>query len=125
MAMLPQLLMFTSTGAMKSLISAVNDDDERLLTNAVPNALETAGWNTPAAVRLTAASPKSPVPRLPPAIGSATVPVFTAASATLGPSVTLLPQQGSALAEKHWLVAPDVTHLSSPIVGVPLPAKSY
>src|SRR5205085_5115403 len=42
-----------------------------------------------------------------------------------GPSVTLLPQQGSALAEKHCVVAPVVTHLSRPMVGVPLPPKSY
>src|SRR4051812_39093790 len=123
--MLPQLLMFTSIGATKSLISAVNEDDERLLRKAVPNAWQTPGWNTPAAVRLMAASPNSPVVRLPPAIGSATVAVFTAASATVAPSVTLLPQQGSALAEKHWLVAPEGTHLSRPIVGVPLPPKSY
>jgi len=38
MVIVPQLMMLTGIGAMKSLISAVNDDDERLLTDALPNA---------------------------------------------------------------------------------------
>lgn len=54
-----------------------------------------------------------------------TVPVLTAPSADpAADRSTRLPQQGSALAEKHWLVAPLVTHLSKPRVGVPLPEKS-
>jgi hypothetical protein len=58
MVMLPQLLMLTPTGAMKSLISAVKDEEERLLTNVLPNASHTPGWKTPAPVRSIAASPK-------------------------------------------------------------------
>ena len=51
-----------------------NDEDDRLLRNAVPNAVHTPGWNTRAAVRLIAVSPNSPAARVPPAIGSAMVP---------------------------------------------------
>src|SRR6516164_7426651 len=53
----PQLLMFTGTGAMKSLISAVNDAEERLFKNVLPNASQVPGGNTPAAVRSIAVSP--------------------------------------------------------------------
>src|SRR5215217_3890026 len=123
----PQFEMFTATGAMKSLSSAVKDEDERLFTNALPNASHTPGGKTPAAVRSIAASPKSPAPRLPPAIGSAIVPVFTAPSETVPASVTCLPQQGSALALKHWLAvlpAPAVSQVFRPNVGVPEPPKS-
>src|SRR5512135_1706296 len=99
--MLPQLLMLTAIGAMKSLISAVKDEDERLLTNALPNASHTPGLKTPAAVRLIAASPKSPTPRVPPAMGSAIVVVLTAPSESVPLSVTCEPQHGSAFEEKH------------------------
>src|SRR5512135_166294 len=101
MVMVPQLVMLTGTGAMKSLISAVKDEDERLLTNVLPNASHTPGLKTPAAVRLIAASPKRPVPRLPPAMGSAIVPVLTAPSEFVPLSVTCSPQHGSAFEEKH------------------------
>ena len=54
-----------------------------------------------------------------------TVPVLTAPSASpAAVRFTRLPQQGSELLEKHWLVAPLVTHRSRPRVGVPLPPKS-
>jgi len=47
----PQLLMFIGTGAMKSLTSAPNDAEARLFRNALPNASQVPGGNTPAAVR--------------------------------------------------------------------------
>ena len=56
--MVPQLLMFTGCGAMKSLTSAGNDADERLFRNALPKPSHVPGGKTPAAVRLIAASPK-------------------------------------------------------------------
>src|SRR6266705_4477949 len=103
----PQLLMFTGIGATKSLTSAGNDEDERLFRNVLPNASQVPAGNTPAAVRLIAASPNNPAVRLPPAIGSLTVPVLTAPSAKPAAArFTRLPQQGSAFAEQHWLVAP-------------------
>src|SRR6266511_2295018 len=103
MVMLPQLLMFTATGAMKSFSSAVNEEEERLLTNVLPNASHVPGGKTPAAVRSIAASPNSPAVRFPPAMGSAMVPVFTAPSATpAAVRFNRLPQHGSELAEKHW-----------------------
>ncbi len=52
----PQLLMLTGIGAMRSLTSALNDVEERLFTNALPNALQVPGGNTPAAVRSIAVS---------------------------------------------------------------------
>src|SRR6266511_1668649 len=113
MLILPQLLMFTGCGAMKSFTSAGNDADERLFRN------------TPAAVRLTAASPKVAAGRDTLAIGSFTVTALTAPSASPRPlRSTRLPQQGSEFAEKHWLVAPVVTHRSRPSTGLPLPPKS-
>src|SRR5437867_6988165 len=117
----PQLEMFTATGAMKSLSSAVKDEDERLLTNVLPNASHTPGGNTPAAVRSIAASPKSPAPRVPPANGSLIVPVLTAPSEFVPFSVTCLPQHGSALALRHWptvLPAAAVSQVFNPSVGV-------
>ena len=35
-----------------------------------------------------------------------------------------MPQQGSEFAEKHWLAAPVVTHLSRPSTGALPPPKS-
>src|SRR6266540_2950962 len=99
MLILPQLLMFTGCGATKSFTSAGNAADERLFRNTLPNAWHVPAGNTPAAVRLTAASPR---------------PLRS----------TRLPQQGRAFAEKHWLVAPVVTHRSRPSTGLPLPPKS-
>src|SRR4051794_23052529 len=64
MVMLPQLEMFTGTGAMKSLISEVNEVEDRVFTNADPNASHVPGGNTPAAFRLIAASPKACAGRL-------------------------------------------------------------
>lgn len=43
MLTVPQLEMFTGIGAMKSLISAVKDVEERLRTKALPNARPEAG----------------------------------------------------------------------------------
>src|SRR5262245_20833074 len=78
MTTVPQLLMFTGTGATKSLTSAVNDVDERLFRNTEPNASQTPGWKTPAAVRLMAASPNRLVPMAAPTNGSVTEPrLFT------------------------------------------------
>src|SRR5829696_6549909 len=41
--MVPQLLMLTGWGAMKSLTSAGNEAEERLLRNALPNASQVPG----------------------------------------------------------------------------------
>src|ERR1051326_2192297 len=101
----PQFEMLTGCGAMKSLISAVNDVDERLFTNTLPNPVHTFAGKTPAAVRLMAASPKRPVPSVRGAFGgtgSVTEPVLTAPSASPSPvRSTRLPQHGTVLAEKH------------------------
>ncbi len=120
--------MFTGCGATKSFTSAVNDADERLFRNALPKASQVFAGNTPAAVRLIAASPNNPVVRLrgaPGGTGSLTVPVLTAPSADpAADRFTRFPQQGKELLEKHWLTAPLVTHFRRPSVGVPLPEKS-
>src|SRR6266540_3260442 len=105
MLILPQLLMFTGCGAMKSFTSAGNDADERLFRNALPKPLQVPGGKTPAAVRLMDASPKVSAGSVTFAIGSVTVTVLTAPSAN--PAAlrsTRLPQHGSALDAKHWLV---------------------
>src|SRR5215471_16715816 len=106
----PQLLMFTGTGATKSLTSAVNDAEARLLRNALPNASQVPDGKTPAAVRLVAVSPKVSAGRLLGAfgaIGSVTASrLFTAPIESVPFSVTWLPQQGRLLLEKHWLVGP-------------------
>src|SRR5829696_5116297 len=123
--MVPQLLMLTGWGAMKSLTSAGKEAEERLLRNALPKASQVPAGKTPAAVRLIAASPKVSPGRLTLAIGSVTVTVLTAPSANpAAERFTRLPQHGSEFAEKHWLVAPVVTHLSRPSTGAPLPPKS-
>jgi hypothetical protein len=44
-------------GAMKSFTSAVKEVDARLLTKALPNWVQATGVNTPALLRLMAASP--------------------------------------------------------------------
>src|SRR6266511_1796037 len=99
--------MWIGCGATKSFTSAVNDVDERLFRKVRPNAVQVPEGKTPAAGRLTAASPNSPAVRLPPAIGSLTVPLLTAPSAKpAAERLTRLPQQGSEFAEKHWPVAP-------------------
>src|SRR5215467_2549981 len=103
--------MSTGWGATKSFTSAGKDADERLFRKALPNASQVPDGKTPAAVRLTAASPNVPAGRLTPAIGSVTVTALTAPSANPAPlRSTRLPQQGTELAEKHWLFAPLVTH---------------
>src|SRR6266581_5545643 len=120
----PQFLMFTGCGATKSFTSAGNAADERLFRNTLPNAWQVPAGNTPAAVRLTAVSPKVPAGRDSLAIGSVTVTPLTAPSASPRPlRSTRLPQQGRAFAEKHWLVAPLVTHFSRLSAGLPLPPK--
>src|SRR5215212_1797097 len=125
MLIVPQLVMLTGCGATKSFTSAGNEADERLLRKTLPSASQVPAGKTPAAVRLTAASPNVPAGRLTLAIGSVTVEVLTAPSAKpAAERFTRLPQQGSELAEKHWLVAPLVTHFSRPSTGVPLPPKS-
>src|SRR6266487_315642 len=99
--------MFTETGATKSLTSAGNDADERLLRNALPNASQVPGGKTPAAVRLIAASPKVSAGRVLGAlgaIGSVTAPtLFTAPIELVLFRFTWLPQHGRLLLEKHWL----------------------
>src|SRR6266511_183791 len=114
MLMVQQLLMLTGRGATKSWTSAGKEADERRFSKVLPK--------TPAAVRLTAASPKVSPGRLTPAIGSSTVEVLTAPSANpAAERFTRLPQHGSAFLEKHWLVGPLVTHFSRPSTGLPPP----
>src|SRR5215469_4666892 len=124
----PQLVMFTGTGATKSLTSEPNDAEARLLRNALPNASQVPGGNTPAAVRLIAVSPKVSAGRLlgaPGGIGSVTASrLFTAPIESVPLRVSWLPQHGSVLLEKHWLAvlpAAAVSQKSSPRVGVPPP----
>src|SRR5215831_13973339 len=86
-----QFAMWIGTGAMKSLSSAVNEGDERLLTNTLPKFSQEFAAIMPAAVRSTPASPNKPVVRLPAAsvvqpdgfgaIGSQILAVLTAPSA--------------------------------------------
>src|SRR6266568_685398 len=121
----PQLLMFTGTGATKSLTSAGNDDEARLFRNALPKASQLPDGKTPAAVRLMAVSPKVRAARLLGAFGA--IGSVTASRLLTAPiesalfRFTWLPQQGRLLLEKHWLVEPVVTHLSSPRTGLPPP----
>src|SRR6266545_3627714 len=124
MVMVPQLLMLTGRGATKSLTSAGKEAEERLFRKPLANASQVLP-KTPAAVRLIAASPKVSPGRLTPAIGSVTVEVLTAPSANpAAERFTRLPQHGSELLEKHWLVGPLVTHVSRASTGAPLPPKS-
>src|SRR6266545_2697097 len=67
MVMVPQLLILTGRGAMKSLTSAGKEADERLFRKALANASQVLP-KTPDAVRLIAASPKVSPGRLTPAI---------------------------------------------------------
>src|SRR5215469_2397520 len=108
----PQLEMFTGIGAMKSLTSAVNDAEARLLTNALPKAVQMPGGKTPALVRSMAVSPNCRAGTglmafgLPGKRGSVTGSrLFTAAIESVPSRVTLSPQHGKLLAEKHALVA--------------------
>src|SRR5215831_14485820 len=101
----PQLAMCTGTGATKSLTSAPNDAEARLFRNALPNASQVPGGNTPAAVRLMAVSPKVSACRVRGAlgaIGSVTLSrLFTAPIESVPLRVTWLLQHGRALLEKH------------------------
>src|SRR5215469_12755089 len=127
----PQLLMLTGTGAMKSLISAVNDAEERLLANVLPNASQVPGGNTPAAVRSIAVSPNCRAGTGLSGLGelgnSGSVTgsrLLTAPIESLPLRVSCLPQQGRVLLEKHWLAvlpAAAVSQNSSPRVGLPPP----
>src|SRR5215207_720464 len=125
MLIVPQLLMLIGCGATKSFTSAGNEAEARLLRKALPSAVQVPAGKTPAAVRLIAASPNVFAGRLTLAIGSVTVIELTAPSANpVAERFTRLPQQGNELLEKHWLVAPLVTHFSRPSTGAPLPPKS-
>src|SRR5260370_22985271 len=121
----PQLLMFTGTGATKSLTSAPNDAEARLFKNALPSASHVPDGKTPAAVRLIAASPKVSAGRLLGAfgaIGSDTASrLLTAPIESVLFRFTWLPQHGRLLLEKHWLVLPLVNQVSKPRVGRPPP----
>src|SRR5437870_4552221 len=118
----PQLVMFTGTGATKSLASDPNDAEARLFRNTLPRAVQIPAGKIPASLRLMAASPNVNAAGVPPEIGSVTASrLLTAASESEPSSATALPQQGTALLEKHWLEAPVVTHVSSPRVGLPPP----
>src|SRR6266581_6442600 len=121
----PQLLMFTGTGATKSLTSDPNDAEARLFKKTLPNPAHVVAGKTPAVVRLIAASPKVRAARLLGAFGA--IGSVTASRLLTAPiesalfRFTWLPQHGRLLLEKHWLVEPVVTHLSRPRVGLPPP----
>src|SRR5512143_3979634 len=130
----PQLLMFTGTGATKSLTSAGNDDEERLFRNVLPKASQVPAGNTPADVRLMAASPNLNAPMLFATFdtnGSVTALRLLTAPIEFVPFRTISsPQHGNELAAKHTLVGYPgtplgvvalVSHLSSPRVGLPPP----
>src|SRR5262245_11425144 len=141
MLIVPQLEMFTGIGAMKSLISDVNEVEERLRTNVLPNAAHVPAGNTSAFVRSIATSPNCKAGRglmeLGPFGKSGSVTgsrLFTAAIESVPSSVTWSPQHGNVFDEKQMLVAKFgttgtvalVSHRSSPIVGLPPPLlKSY
>src|SRR5215470_4955929 len=117
--------MFTFTGATKSLTSAPNEAEARLFKNALPSASQVPLGNTPAAVRLIAASPKVNGSRLLGALGA--IGSDTASRLLTAPIESelfrsmWLPQHGRLLLEKHWLVGPLVTQVSRPSVGRPPP----
>src|SRR6266498_2624128 len=120
----PQLLMFTGTGATKSLTSEVNEAADRLFRNTLPKDLQVPGGITPAPVRLMAASPNVFATRLRGAfggMGSVTVVELTAPSEFAELRVTWLPQHGTELALKHppWLAF--VSHVFRLSTGVPPP----
>src|SRR6266511_2325468 len=100
MVMVPQLLMLTGRGATKSLTSAGKEADERLFRKPLANASQVLP-KTPAAVRLTAASPKVSPGRLTPAIGSSTVEVLTAPSAN--PAAVRLSVLGPVVVRFGWV----------------------
>src|SRR6266496_5216814 len=105
--MCPQLLMFTGTGATKSLTSAGNDADARLFRNTLPKASQVPAGKTPAVVRLMAVSPNLNAPMLFGVFdtnGSVTASRLLTAPIAVAPSRVLwLPQHGTVLLEKHWL----------------------
>src|SRR6266516_786415 len=115
MLTVPQLEMFTGTGATKSLTSAGNDADERLLRNALPKASQTPGGKTPTAVRLMAVSPNVNAGRLLGALGA--IGSVTASRLLTAPIELLLfrvissPQHGNELADRHTLVGNPGTPL--------------
>src|SRR5262245_34444135 len=131
--MVPQLEMFTGIGAMKSLISDVNEDDERPVTIVLPKAWHVPEGKTPAVVRSIAVSPKVNAGRLLGAlgaIGSVTAPrLFTDAIESVPSRVTLSPQHGNEFAEKQVFVAKFgttgtdalVSQRSKATVGLPPP----
>src|SRR6266496_1693799 len=125
--------MFTGTGATKSLTSAGNAADERLLRNALPNASQVPGGKTPAAVRLMAASPNLSAPML---FGVFDTNGSVTASRLLTAPIELLlfrviwsPQHGNELADRQTLtrkpgtlgVVALVSHRSNDRVGLPPP----
>src|SRR6266568_5319563 len=121
----PQLLMFTGTGATKSLTSAGNDAEARLFRNTLPNASQVPPGKTPAAVRLMAVSPKVSAGRLRGAFGA--IGSVTASRLLTAPMelelfrATWLPQHGRVLLDRHWLVEPLVTQKFRLRAGLPPP----
>src|SRR5215471_1102856 len=114
--MVPQLLMLTGIGAMKSLISAVNDDEDRLRTNALPKAVHVPGAKMLAFCMSIATSPNCNAGSglmesgLPGNSGSVTGSrLFTAATESEPSRVCWSPQHGNVFAEKQALVAKPVT----------------
>src|SRR5262245_45214244 len=107
MLTVPQLEMFTGIGAMKSLISDVNDDEERLVTIVLPKAEHVPEGNTFAFVRSIAVSPKRSAPTLFGVFdknGSLTASrLLTAAIESVPSRVSWSPQQGNELAETQTL----------------------
>src|SRR5215469_15395220 len=132
----PQLLMLTGIGAMKSLTSAVNDAEERLLTKALPNASQVPGGKTFAFVRSIAVSPNCKagtglmwLGELGNSGSDTESRLLTAPIESVPSRVTWSPQHGNVLEEKQTLVAKPVTtgvvalvsQRCNPIVGLPPP----
>src|SRR5437764_928969 len=113
---------------MKSLISALNDADDRLLTQTWPKASHVSGVRMLEMSRLIDASPNwFATSGAFPFSGSVTAVSLTFASVAGGSTFAWLPQHGSECAEKHIdaLSVPGViSQCRTPIVGVPLPLKS-
>src|SRR6266536_630158 len=105
----PQFVMFTGTGAMKSFSSEPNElPEERLFRYAEPKCSHTPGGKMPEPVGLV------------PVTGA----LFTWASALL-PRMTALSQHGSVLLASHWVVGlPVVIQVCLASTGTPLPPKS-
>src|SRR5215212_4161070 len=130
----PQFVMLTGMGAMKSFNSEVNElPEERLFRVTAPKCWHVVVENIPEPVRLIPASPKvelmpffvfpSRVRGAPGGLVSITGARFTAASAK-APKLTALFQHGRVLLASQLAALPLVIHVCLASTGTPLPLKS-